>query len=193
MKKQKEKKSKKKLYIILAVLAVIAILVSALGSEDSKETETEPPQESEIIQNQGEETEQETSAAPETEPESEPVETPAETESDNPLIAAEISVSDVMNGTKTEKIGEWAEIRVNKDVLKSVTQEQYAEFCEQVVKDSGYNWFTISCEDGTGIQFSGSISYVATYGTLDNEGCITETTGTIMLESDGTYSYTEAE
>ena len=109
--------------------------------------------------------------------------------STNILLNAPVTVHDVKNGTKTEKIGEWAEVVVGKDLLKSVTNEEYAEFCDQVVKDSGYNWVTISCGDGTGIQFQGSISYIATYGKIDTDGCIDTAIGTIMLQGDGTYSY----
>lgn len=108
----------------------------------------------------------------------------------NILLNAPVTVHDVKNGTKTEKIGEWAEVVVGKDLLKSVTNEEYAEFCNQVVKDSGYNWITISCGDGTGIQFQGSISYVATYGKINTDGCIDTAIGTIMLQGDGSYSYT---
>lgn len=109
------------------------------------------------------------------------------------LMNAEIQIGDVLNGTKTEKLGEWAEIQIGKETLKEITQEQFLEFCNDTVRDSGYNWFTISCEDGTGIQFAGSIPYVSTYGSLDNEGCITESIGTITIQEDGTYSYTETE
>lgn len=114
-------------------------------------------------------------------------------ETGNPLLDAEVSVYDVMNGTKTEKLGEWAEIQVSKAILANVTQEQFSEFCNTRVKDSGYNWYSINCGDGTGIQFAGSISSVATYGTIDNESCIIESSGTIMVQEDGTYSYTESE
>lgn len=193
MKKKKEhRSSKKKLYIILAVLVVIFIILSTMGGEDNKETDPEPAQETESIQEQAK-TESQEQAEPETEKEPEKSNAIEKPESDNPLMNADVQVGDVMNGTKTEKIGEWAEIRISKEVLKKVTQEQYAEFCESVVKDSGYNWFTIICEDGTGIQFAGSVHTVATYGNLDNEGCITETIGTIMMGIDGIYTYTEAE
>ena len=118
---------------------------------------------------------------------------PEAAETGNPLLDAEVSVYDVMNGTKTEKLGEWAEIQVSKAILANVTQEQFSEFCNTRVKDSGYNWYSINCGDGTGIQFAGSRSSVATYGTIDNESCIIESSGTIMVQEDGTYSYTEAE
>ena len=117
----------------------------------------------------------------------------AKPESDNPLMNAKIQIADVMNGTKNEKLGEWAEIQISKEILEEITQEQFSEFCNDVVNESGYNWFTISCEDGTGIQFAGSIPYVSTYGSLDNEGCIAESMGTIMVQEDGKYIYTEVE
>lgn len=118
---------------------------------------------------------------------------PEASETGNPLMDAEVSVYDVMNGTKTEKLGEWAEIQVSKAVMIEVTQEQFIEFCNTRVKDSGYNWYSINCGDGTGIQFASSLSSVATYGTIDNESCIVESYGTIMVQEDGTYSYTKAE
>ncbi len=37
---------------------------------------------------------------------------------------------------------------------------------------SGYNWFTIICDDGTGINFVGSNTNVIEYGKLDDEGRI---------------------
>lgn len=126
-------------------------------------------------------------------------ETPAEetetteqsVESSNVLLTAPVTVKEVMNGTKTEVIGEWAQIVVAKEIAKETSMEEFVDFCNTAVKDSGYNWYTISFGDGTGIQFQGSISYVATYGTIDSDGCIEKAIGTIMLQSDGTYSYTE--
>lgn len=181
---EKEKKSKKKLIIIIAAVLVISVIMAlAAGGGEESDSEAQKPQ--------GQTAEHETTATDQTEETKEPeTQEPA---SDNPLMAAEVSVSDVMNGTGTEKLGEWAEVNVDKDTLKSITQEQFSEFCNSRVEGSGYNWYTISCEDGTGIQFAGSISYVATYGTLDNEGCIVESSGTIMILEDGSYSYTAAE
>ena len=80
-----------------------------------------------------------------------------------------------------------------KRISKRVYNRNLCTGCNEVVKDSGYNWVTISCGDGTGIQFQGSLSYLATYGTLDNEGCIVDAIGTIMLQEDGTYKYSENE
>lgn len=162
--------------------------------QEEQDVESVEPEETEIQVPEAED--QEEMDLPETEaPDEQEIteeDSPAEV-TDNPLMNADIIVADVMNGTNTEKLGERAEIRVSKEVLKEVTQEQFAEFCNEVVKDSGYNWFTISCEDGTGIQFAGSVSYVSTYGTLDNDGCIEDPIGTIMVQEGGTYSYSETE
>ncbi len=185
MKKQKEKPSrkpsKKKLYVILAVLVIFACVLASVGGDKEESGAAQSTQEQ----------------TAETEPGNVPAERQPEDTEDaktgNPLMDAEVSVSDVMNGTKTDKLGEWAEVQADKETMKGITQEQFSEFCNARVKDSGYNWYTINCGDGTGIQFAGSISSVATYGTIDNEGCITESFGTIMVQADGTYNYTEAE
>lgn len=152
------------------------------STEETTEEETGTQEETEVQ-------EPETDAQETTEAESGTAEQSAE--SSNILLTAPVTVSDVMNGTKTEVIGEWAEIVVAKELVEAVTMDEFVEFCNTSVQDSGYNWYTISFGDGTGIQFQGSISAVAAYGTLDNEGCIEEAVGTIMLQEDGTYSYTK--
>lgn len=189
----KRKRSKKKtIGIIAAVIVILGIIGSANGGEAAEPANTPDVTESteavsEPIKQETTDTVIKTPQEAKTEPEE------AKPESDNPLMNVEIRIADVMNGAKSEKIGEWAEIQIRKETLKGITQEQFAEFCNEIVKDSGCNWFTISCEDGTGIHFAGSISYVSTYGNLDNEGCIAESIGTITLQEDGTYSYTETE
>lgn len=151
-------------------------------AEQTTEEETDAQEETEV--QEPETVEQET-----TEAESETAE--QADGSINVLLTAPVTVKDVMNGTKTEKIGEWAEIVVAKELVEATTMDEFVEFCNSSVKDSGYNWYTISFGDGTGIQFQGSLSSVATYGTLDSDGCIEDAIGTIMLQDDGTYSYTE--
>lgn len=189
----KKKRSKKKTIGTIATVIVALGIIGFVngGGEDAEPANAPDATESaEAVSERAEwetsDTVTETSQEAKTEPEE------AKPESDNPLMNAEIRTADVMNGTRREKLGEWAEIQISKETLKGITQEQFDEFCNEVVKDSGYNWFTISCEDGTGIQFAGSVSYVSTYGDLDNEGCIAETIGTIMVQEDGTYSYTES-
>ncbi len=186
------KRSKKKsIGISLAVIVILGIIGSVNGEEVETANTPNVTESTEAVLRSAEQEiytiEPETSQEAKTELEE------AKPESDNPLMNAKIQIADVMNGTKNEKLGEWAEIQISKEILEEITQEQFSEFCNDVVSESGYNWFTISCEDGTGIQFAGSIPYVSTYGSLDNEGCINESMGTIMVQEDGKYIYTEVE
>lgn len=191
--------------VVWLMVAMMAVSVCGCGFSDgvkdgmeaaaNKETETEGATEE---QTEAEETEvKEPESVPETEAEpeeetqavseeQEKAET-AQAESVNVLMTAPVTKHEEKNDTK------WAEVVVDKELLKATTNEEFAEFCNEVVKDSGYNWVTISCGDGTGIQFQGSLSYLATYGTLDNEGCIVDAIGTITLQEDGTYKYSENE
>lgn len=69
----------------------------------------------------------------------------------NPLTQAKVKTADVMNGFGTDKIGERAYIEISKEDLQNITQEDFKEFADTVVKDSGYNYFTVICNDGTGV------------------------------------------
>lgn len=110
----------------------------------------------------------------------------------NVLMDYDLIVKDVKNGFG-EKIGEYAYIRIMKSQLEEITEENYAEFAETVVKDSGYNWVAIMCDDDTGICFPGSMYYVAQYGKQDSDGGILEVYGNITLNDDGGYTYEKAE
>lgn len=110
----------------------------------------------------------------------------------NLLCIATVKTAAVMNGFGNEKIGTRAYIEISKEELKTITVEQYSEFVDTVVKDSGYNWFTIFCDDGTGICFAGSMGSFSEYGNLDSDGSIIETIGYITVTDDG-YSYEPAE
>lgn len=118
-------------------------------------------------------------------------ESTTESISNNVLMSADFKVANVMSGDNSTKLGEYGYINVSKEQLKVVSMEEYDEFCTKRVDDSDYNWVSIICEDGTGICFAGSLSYCATYGELDEEGSILQSTGTIMSNFDGTYTYTE--
>lgn len=139
-----------------------------------------------------EENESDDKEEPESEPEDEKEDAAEEKESEssNPLLAAEVVTGDVMNGSGTDKLGEYAYVTVDLDTMKTVTMEQYDEFCDEIVEDSGYNWVSIDFGDGTGLQFAGSTPSLATYGTLDGEECIIEQKGNVMLTGDDTYEYT---
>lgn len=110
-------------------------------------------------------------------------------DSSNPLLNAKISTAPVKSGDNSKTLGTYAYINIAKDVLKTVTLEQFTEFAQTVVDNSGYNWFSIICEDGTGICFSSCDIYYPSYGKLDTDGAITDGYGDITWDF-GTNSYT---
>lgn len=110
----------------------------------------------------------------------------------NVLMDYDLIVKDVKSGSG-DVIGEYAYIRIMKKQFEEITEENYKEFAESVVKDSGYNWVSILCDDGTGICFPGSMYYVADYGKQDADGSILESYGTITLNESGGYTYDKAE
>lgn len=97
-----------------------------------------------------------------------------------------ISEKPVMNGSRTERIGTYATVHVSE---LAITEENLVDFYENVVKDSGYNWFTIILEDNKGIQFAGSNMFF-TYGDIDDEACITNGLGDGFIV-DGKVDYEE--
>ena len=142
--------------IIAAILLISLILfVAGCGSSVSNET-----------------------TVPETTVQTEPI-------SDNPLIAAELLENFVLNGSGTDVIGKCAYIKISKSVLKSITEEEYAEFCEEVAGSVLYNWVSIICDDWTGIQFTGSQYTFATYGSINYMGEIIEDIGYIRQTETG--------
>lgn len=194
----------------MALLLVLALsgcggfsegLEAGMNDAMNGKTETEEPEvtaEPETVTEEIQETEpvQEETAEPaqaETKSENTKTEEVAtvETTPANLLMEAEVQVHEVMNGAKTEVIGERAEVVFSKDVAKTLTKEQFVEFCYEVVDGSGYNWFTISFEDGTGIVFAGSNASNATYGEIDADGAILEGYGYIMAYESGTVNYSE--
>lgn len=113
-------------------------------------------------------------------------------EEQNPLMEAELVETDVMNGAGDTVIGTEAHIYVQKDDLTSLTQEQFKEFVDEVVKDSGHNYVTIIAFDtDNAIFFPGSMVEIAQYGVYDmDSGLLADVYGDIVLQEDGTYQYT---
>lgn len=106
----------------------------------------------------------------------------------NFLLDLDVKTGDVKSGTG-DTIGEYAYVSTLKSKLKEITVENFAEFAETVVQDSGYNWFTIKCDDGTGICFPGSMYFVGDYGKIDADGSILESYGTITITETGSFTY----
>ena len=110
----------------------------------------------------------------------------------NFLLDCDVKTADVKSGSG-DVIGQRAFVSVLKSQLAELTAENFAEFAETIVKDSGYNYFTIKCDDGTGIVFPGSMCYVSHYCQLDDDGAMLENYGTITLDENGVCNYESSE
>ncbi len=173
----------RKKLLMLLVLGLIGIGIVGCDETENTETEkttktTKSTEEKKNTETTEEEKKKTTEATEE-----------EEKKSDNPLLNAEIIVNDV--GGTVEKDAKYAIVYMDIDVMKNITMEQYDEFCETVVNDSGYNWVTIDFQDGTGLAFSSSQSLVATYGEIDEKGRCRETIGDVIKIDEGKYEYEE--
>ena len=101
----------------------------------------------------------------------------------NVFLDAELQIVHTGNGSR-------AYIEINKIDAISTSMEEYLDFLSQRVEDSGYNWWTVCFEDGTGLVYTGSLIYAVEYGTLDSsDGTIAYGYGYLAPEDDGTYTY----
>lgn len=115
----------------------------------------------------------------------------------NFLLDCDVKTEEVHSGSG-DVIGQRASISVLKSQLLTLTAENFKEYAETVVTSDeykSYNYFTIKCDDGTGIHFSGGSAVIVLYGIIDsdNEDMLSETVGYIKLNDDGAYTYEQAE
>lgn len=131
--------------------------------------------------------------APTATPSPTPTPTPSPTavpETDNVFLLAPVKIGAVMNGIKTEKLGEYASIEIKKADAKSASADDFKQFVDTRISQSGYNWWSIIFEDGTAIVFPASQAISANYGAVDYEGTITTVYGDIILDTNGaSYAY----
>lgn len=112
----------------------------------------------------------------------------------NILFDTKFEICPVKSGTG-DVIGTYLEYQISKSDLKNITQEQFADFMNERVLETMkglVNYATVDFRDGTGLVFMPGVA-VATYGELDNTGSVVKQIGIVMLEEDGTYSYSETE
>ncbi|MDD4699837.1 MAG: PT domain-containing protein [Oscillospiraceae bacterium] len=179
----------KKVVAVLLIMSMCLSFAACANSDNSNSSTVEPKTESSKVEATPEPTVEPT-VEPTEEPTLAPTETPKPTTepvtSDNPLMNAEFETANVKSGSG-DVIGQRGYILIDKSVLEGVTNEQMIEFATSCVDDSGLNWVSIICTDGTGVCFQGSMSMFFVYGTMDNEGGITDAGTTYMLK-DGIYS-----
>ena len=114
------------------------------------------------------------------------------TESKNILMVTELKEAPVMNGFKTEKIGTYAYIELSDKEFNELTPEEFYEFAINKVDNSGYNWVSIVSGHGYGACWGGSFIQTLTFGELDDEHCIINTSETWELK-ENTYIPIEEE
>lgn len=105
------------------------------------------------------------------------------------VLGYPVLFEDVTNGSETDVIGQRAYIEVSKDELKDMDEEQYSELCSYV-ETLDNNWFSVVCDDRTGLVFTGCSSAIVTYGQLDDSGRIETSIGDIVKNGES-FSYTE--
>ncbi|MEA5041402.1 MAG: hypothetical protein VB053_02560 [Oscillibacter ruminantium] len=105
----------------------------------------------------------------------------------NVLMDYELTPVDLKSGSG-EVAGQYAYISITKKQLQKITDYNFKEFAESRVENSGYNWVSIVCDDGTGICFAGSSTLTASYGKLNDKKTVEEVISTITLNDDGNYA-----
>lgn len=100
----------------------------------------------------------------------------------NPLVDS-LTEDDVKSGGGNI-IGKCAYTKIKKSEFSKLTTKDFLEFCNQCVKDSGYNWVSIIFEDDTGITFINSEIDNVQYCKVDNQGSNEETIGDVIIDKD---------
>ncbi|MCM1363831.1 MAG: hypothetical protein NC122_06010 [Faecalibacterium sp.] len=90
------------------------------------------------------------------------------------------------NGTSVK----YARISITKQKLKEITAHELLTCYNSRITSDNYSWFTIACDDNTGIVFLSSDNF-AVYGEINDLGLIENVIGIITLESDGNYTYSK--
>lgn len=116
--------------------------------------------------------------------------TSTDSEISNVLLSKQVQTVDVMNGLGDTVIGQRAYIEVTNNELTSLTLDQFQEFSNTVVKNFDGNYFSIIATDsGKAIFFPSSDITIIQYGTVGDNGMLSEVIGYILLQDDGSYTY----
>lgn len=146
--------------LLSLLLSVLVLLLAACDTLDSGENVESPPVDGTLT----------------------PESTDKTAQTGNPFLDAEVKTDRAGNGYR-------AYIEIGKEDALSASMEEYLEFLSQRVEDSGYNWWTVCFDDGTGLVYTGSLTYAVEYGALNSDGTMSCGYGYLMPEDDGTYSY----
>ncbi len=173
--------------LIFALLSCTFLLTACGSSEETSSSLSEA--ETTTVADEAEplsETPEAAEAPESTEPESNSADL-------NSILGYPVHFADVTNGFGTDTIGERAYIEIPKNELENMNEEEYSDLCTYV-EGLDNTWFTVVCDDGTGLVFAGCSSIVATYGQLDDSGRIDVGIGDIINSGDSiTYTVSQAD
>lgn len=112
--------------------------------------------------------------------------------SDNPLMNCEVMEADVKSGSG-KVIGTRAYIEFPRKEFDKLSDEQIAEFAQEVIDGADYNYFTIDFGDGTGVVFSGCNIVAASIGDIDETGAIVKEKQLLSVLDDGKVEIEDVE
>ncbi|MBD5524535.1 MAG: hypothetical protein HDR04_08960 [Lachnospiraceae bacterium] len=175
---------------LIFTLLSCALILTACGTSDDTTPALSETETATVIDDETEPL----AEIPET---TESTEKPESTENDsadlNSILGYPVHFTDVTNGFGTDTIGERAYVEISKNELKKMSEEEYSELCTYV-ESLDNNWFTVVCDDGTGLVFTGCSSIIVTYGQLDDSGRIDVSIGDILNNGDSiTYAESQAD
>jgi len=128
-----------------------------------------------------------TSTTQSTKPTEPAVSLPELLEIESPLGNTTGFVYDVLNGSKTEVIGQRGYIHMYKETLLNASDEDFVEFIKAIAAP-GFNWVTIDFGDGTGIVVRGGVTEVIDYGSVVEDSGLDPIYGYAVLRN-GKYEY----
>lgn len=153
----------KKLIAMILALAMVFALASCGGSQKeaaSVQDQSAPASASAEVETDAEEEEEE--EGPE-------LTVDAEAHPDNPLYQIPVETERVLSGGGQD-IGARAFIRMSAADFAEISDENLAEYVEDVVDGADFNWFTIELDDGNGLQFASCMALLGQYGAIDDTG-----------------------
>lgn len=85
----------------------------------------------------------------------------------------------------TDKSKYYAFVRANIELIKGLSEQEYLEFCNDCIKNSGYRYFTIDFQNGTGIVFPNCYTEAGIYGEIEETRSIINAKKYIGIDENG--------
>ncbi len=91
----------------------------------------------------------------------------------------------------TDKSKYYAFVRADKELAKNISEQEYIEFCNDCVRNSGYRYFAIDFQDETGIVYVSCVPEAGMYGKIDETRSMIEANKYIGIDENGSVTVTE--